>query len=75
MESISTSFNKNDMNICTDRCILALYHKKLTPDELNCIQRYFGSLFRCTRNIHKPVNSWQRTRTDSEEFNLKLTDL
>jgi len=41
MEAIMTSFNKTEINQCTDRCIVTLHHKQFTPDELNCFQRYF----------------------------------
>jgi hypothetical protein len=41
MEAIMTTFNKNDINQCTDRCIVTLHHKQFTPDELNCFQKYF----------------------------------
>lgn len=35
-----TTFNKNDIDQCTDRCIVTLNHKRFTPDELNCFQKY-----------------------------------
>lgn len=39
MNAIITSFNKAEVNQCTERCITTLHHKSFTPDELNCFQR------------------------------------
>lgn len=49
MDSISTTFDKMQMNQCADRCIFALAHGYFTPDETRCFQR-------CVSNAGKLLN-------------------